>query len=1447
MVDRKTKQYLNTIHNTNVINSRIKKVFALFSIVVIIGVFWKLKLTGITLAGEAFCGNEEHTHIEECYISTLICEEEHEHVETCYEVNLECLLEEHVHDVSCYSDISADIETHQDWEKTFSHIPKDTETSKKLIEIAKSQIGYQESENNFIVDENGNKQGYTRYGEWYGNPYGNWATMFTSFCLRYAEIEDISIHAGAEAMMLEWKENGNFQAKELYQPLNGDILFIDKDENGSVDSTAIIIDITENILKVIEGDVENTVTEMTYEINSNQVIGYGITLPKKTMMNVEDNQQIIDKEIDKEIMMMSPNVQLMNNSYNYVAKTVGYNQSLFTNANQFVLYTTVNGHHYAFDGNGNAVPIVIDENGRILSTVDKNLLLWRFTNAGNNTYYIQNVSTNKYMHAHSGGVTTTGRYTSVLVQNGNGVNVRSNNEYAYIDVSNNQFLMTRNQWSAAVYNFAMVRNCSVWFDGTNGGIMALGGSDNIKYNSEYGGIIQLPTEWKSPEKYEYQLNGWYDVTNQKYYAPGDEVIVTGDMVFYADWIAKNYDIGQYNNYVVDTVDTNDFITTKVFDYGVLFNVMSSNANIQVDANGHSETWSLIQNGNVNYQNKNTLNFIFRDWDRGGEDISYPANYNDQNNYIGGIVSNIYTNQIGNLLFDQNTDVIGKHYLGEGNHLFQLMDDPNHPNYGYYYYDSKLNAASYNQSDQRFYVYNYLECTSDSFNENQDGSKTDFMPLNSPYANTNGKNVKTYTYNGLNNEYVGVTHYSYDARYNNNGSSTSNVISNYYFGMAIDIDFYLPNSPGSRDTNGEYGNQDLYGKDMHFKFSGDDDVWVLLDGKLVLDIGGIHGIESGDINFATGVVTINGSQAGTLNGVSSGDHKLTIYYLERGSSQSNCAIYFNLAPRFQLKIQKEDAITQEVLNGTEFSVYTDRECTKPATLWESKYAHDNGEKAINTFEVKNGVANIWGFSAGNTYYIKETNPPDNDKYALPKGIISMTLDKRGFASYHVFVLDEINPDGSSTSSSVGFDVTGFKIDEENQQAYIVITNVPKTMTEETQIQAIKEWNDNKNHSGDSVIVYLTVTDADGTVRRINEAVLNQDNDWHHIWDKMPKYYEDGVTEIKYGVEESYVSGYYSKVEKLSQIQVESYTWQNASTFENNQVYLLKTDQGYLSAVSATSDKLTWVDEATAKSSPLAQWKTTGGGNAYTFTNLQNQTIGFIPNDGYSYFILNGYGASNTLHYEQTNGSVRLYNRVHYGSNYYMGNMNDNGTMAHTQWGPGGITIQPVKRITKQITQNVEGVAYKITNTPLDKETSLKVTKDWYVGSGNASLYQQLQVTVKLLANGKDTGRTITLSSKNNWTATFNGLPYVDSNNNIISYTIEESWETNDWLPEYGEIITVNGKNVTYETTLTNIYKWGNGYELPSTGGNGPIIWVSMGLSLMLISMIGFVLILKRKLK
>ena len=124
------------------------------------------------------------------------------------------------------------------------------------------------------------------------------------------------------------------------------------------------------------------------------------------------------------------------------------------------------------------------------------------------------------------------------------------------------------------------------------------------------------------------------------------------------------------------------------------------------------------------------------------------------------------------------------------------------------------------------------------------------------------------------------------------------------------------------------------------------------------------------------------------------------------------------------------------------------------------------------------------------------------------------------------------------------------------------------------------------------------------------------------------------------------------------------------------------------------------------------------------------------------------------------------------------------------------------------------------------------------------YETSLVTVRLLANGKDTGRTVTLTLKNNWTDTFRGLPYEDDDGEVISYSVEEVWTSDDWEPIYGEIKVVGAGIPTYETTVTNSYKYGHGYELPSTGGRGSAPWILSGLTMMVGALVS-IYVLKRR--
>ena len=124
------------------------KIVTSLSLAVVFVVFWSLKLTGIGIAGEAFCGKEEHTHTEQCM-----------------ELSDPCTREEHIHIESCYSDITADIETSDDWEMTLADMARGPTTKANVVLVAKSQLGYTESTLNFQVDANGVRRGITRYGQ----------------------------------------------------------------------------------------------------------------------------------------------------------------------------------------------------------------------------------------------------------------------------------------------------------------------------------------------------------------------------------------------------------------------------------------------------------------------------------------------------------------------------------------------------------------------------------------------------------------------------------------------------------------------------------------------------------------------------------------------------------------------------------------------------------------------------------------------------------------------------------------------------------------------------------------------------------------------------------------------------------------------------------------------------------------------------------------------------------------------------------------------------------------------------------------------------------------------------------------------------------------------------------------------------------------------------------
>ena len=211
---------------------------------------------------------------------------------------------------------------------------------------------------------------------------------------------------------------------------------------------------------------------------------------------------------------------------------------------------------------------------------------------------------------------------------------------------------------------------------------------------------------------------------------------------------------------------------------------------------------------------------------------------------------------------------------------------------------------------------------------------------------------------------------------------------YSFGMNLDAEFYMP-------EGGKVNNQD-----MVFDFTGDDDVWVFIDGVLVLDLGGIHQALSGSINFATGEITYGKTQshgnqpAGTIDqAFKAGEtwdskpyktHHLSFFYLERGDGGSNCKIKFNLPvkPSKAIDIEKETLGTIDANEKFQFQLFVNGSSTSYQGKYSVYDAYTNQVVQSNLQTSNNGVITLTkgqfarvqsdDFTDDTTYTVRELN-------------------------------------------------------------------------------------------------------------------------------------------------------------------------------------------------------------------------------------------------------------------------------------------------------------------------------------------------------------------------------------------------------------------------------------------------------------------------------------------
>ena len=242
------------------------------------------------------CGMEEHTHSEACTATEpeepeepVFCgKEPHTHGESCRDEQgeLTCTLEEHTHSLACYADPTADVETAEIWEQTFGNVTLTGDWRLDALAIARSQLGYAESTRNYAVAEDGQTlMGYTRYGAWQGDPYGDWNALFAAFCLHYGGAENIPTDkdCGSWAAALA----DAFLPAQSHEAAPGELVFFDRDGDGTADWVAIVAEVTAGEegapsgITVIAGDADDAVQQRSYALEDSTILGYYGSLPEQ--------------------------------------------------------------------------------------------------------------------------------------------------------------------------------------------------------------------------------------------------------------------------------------------------------------------------------------------------------------------------------------------------------------------------------------------------------------------------------------------------------------------------------------------------------------------------------------------------------------------------------------------------------------------------------------------------------------------------------------------------------------------------------------------------------------------------------------------------------------------------------------------------------------------------------------------------------------------------------------------------------------------------------------------------------------------------------------------------------------------------------------------------------------------------------------------------------------
>lgn len=867
-----------------------RAIIILLSIIAITGVFWWLKLIGITMAGEAFCGMDEHTHTEECRADG-------------------CDIAEHIHLPTCYSNPNADVETKSEWESTFADIQLSGDLAEDLIAIAKTQIGYQESTLNYTVSSDGITRGYTRYGAWYGNEYGDWSAMFAGFCLNYSGIDSelAPYNSGSETMRMLWDNKAMFTNEDSYSPSMGDIVFLDKDGNGKSDAVGIVLMNDFSNIMTIEGDINNTVDRATYSLDDTKILGYGMlncvlrkTVDAEYLEYIDGVKGLIDElpsleEFDQKLYSLEDDMDAYAEYFSGVKSNVNFAYMLYCDIDDHLAPLVTNSQKLLSLKEFLPEPYAtVAQTGGIVVYQSNTFSYpgYAFTVWGNTVTNILNTSQHPWINQFQLKDWTLYRI-----------------EYRGDDAAYASYFV------AEIYGIGVDKR-NIKASTTDGFLLFVNSAPAAKVK-QYDSATVWNTSYANADPF-YKGKRAAPASASDASVPNSAGIGGVNFGTTAQSIVRNNGLSTIKN----VPDTSSFIEINLFNYNADTSGPNINTKFTNDRTS-SYPYPAFTRTNVGHGSDYvypTYGFAFGDWivaDVGFQENLHAYNVTDSTASnkkrlgINAIVGNadkpnqgymmptlvngypaLKGNDAGTVskslkyLFSTEESYVSKQNSSNITGLFQYD-----ANKKLYYFDSRQNHAEYNSATGRFDLYN--ETITSNFIMYPFGN---FLPFNS--INTQSAEVgvsstlvskyfkeiavdsmsayfKTYDHKylgmtkvmdkviaGMNKDYGtdSWTVYNLLTKYKN--TTFANLVqsrgtlldlynidfsreSDFFFGMDIHFDFFQPENGNISVNNGT--------DPMIFDFVGDDDVWVYIDDVLFLDLSGIHSHVGGKIDFRAGEV------------------------------------------------------------------------------------------------------------------------------------------------------------------------------------------------------------------------------------------------------------------------------------------------------------------------------------------------------------------------------------------------------------------------------------------------------------------------------------------------------------------------------------------------------------------------------------------------------------------